>query len=142
MFVSLLILTVSLGLLTYWFRYCCLALLRNHTEQPSLVPENRFSFLEVRAQLQDSAADLDPLHRSLDRDYRIVTYLLQHAAGFGTPSIEHRILRIDYKLMQAWYRVTRTAAPAQARKALWERASILGILAQKMGEQAGLRVQA
>jgi hypothetical protein len=86
--------------------------------------------------------DLDPLHRSLDRDYRIVTYLLQHAAGFGTPSIEQRILRVDYKIMQAWYRLTRTAAPAQARKALFERATILGFLAQKMGEQAGVRVEA
>jgi len=142
MLVSLLILTVSLALLIYWFRYCCLALLRDHTEQPEFVPENRFSFLEVRAQLQSADVDLDPLHRSLDRDYRIVTYLLQHAAGLGTPSVEQRILRIDYKLMQAWYWLTRTAAPAQARKALWERATILGFLAQKMGQQAGVRVQA
>jgi hypothetical protein len=142
MLVSLLILTVSVALLIYWFRYCCLALLRSHTEQPEFVPENRFSFVEVRAQLQSSAVDLDPLHQSLDRDYRVVTYLLQHAAGFGTPSVEQRILRIDYKLMQAWYWLTRTAAPEQARKALWERATILGFLAQKMGQQAGVRVQA
>ena len=142
MLVSLLILTVSVGLLAYWFRYCCLALLRNQNEQPTLVPESRFSFLDVQAQLQDSAVDLDPLHQSLDRDYRIVSYLLQHAVGFGGPSVEQRLLQLDYKLMQAWYRLTRTAAPAQARKALWERATILGFLSQKMDEQAGVRVQA
>ena len=71
-----------------------------------------------------------------------MSYLLQHAVGFGGPSVEQRLLQLDYKLMQAWYRLTRTAAPAQARKALWERATILGFLSQKMDEQAGVRVQA
>ncbi|HEY1242115.1 MAG TPA: hypothetical protein VGF16_16240, partial [Bryobacteraceae bacterium] len=73
---------------------------------------------------------------------RVVTYLLQHAANLGGQSVENRLLLLDYKLMQAWYWLTRSAAPAQARKALSERAEILGCLARKMGEQAGLRVEA
>lgn len=141
MLASVLILTVSVALLIYWFRYCCLGLLRNLEDQPSLVPENRFSFQDVRNRLQTDS-DLDPLDRALDRDYRIVSYLLLHAAGLGAHSLEHRILLLDYKLMQAWYWLTRAAAPAQARKALSERAAILGCLAQKMGEQAGLGFQA
>ena len=141
MIASIFILTVSLALLIYWFRYCCIGLLRNYSAQPSLVPENRFSFPEVRELLR-TESNLDSLHRSLDRDYRIVTYLLQHAASLGAQSIEHRLLRLDYKLMQGWYRLTRTAAPAQARKALSERAEILSCLAHKMGQQAGLRVEA
>lgn len=105
------------------------------------MPGNRFSFPAVRERLQ-SESDLDPLHRSLDRDYRVVSYLLRHAAGLGGQSLEHRLLLVDYKLMQIWYWITRSAAPAQARKALSERAAILSCLAQKMGEQAGLRIQA
>jgi hypothetical protein len=44
--------------------------------------------------------------------------------------------------MQFWYFLTRSTAPAQARKALSERVAILGCLAQKMGEQAGIQVEA
>ena len=140
MFVTILILTISAALLIYWFRFCCLGLLRNSAAGP-LDPENRFNFPAVRERLA-TESDLDPLHRSLDRDYRIVSYLLRHAAGLGGQSLEHRLLLLDYRLMQAWYCLTRSAAPQQARKALSERAAILGCLAQKMGEQAGLHVQA
>ena len=141
MFTSVLILTVSVLLLIYWFRYCCIALLRNQSQELMVVSENNFSFLEIQQRVH-TALELDPLHRSLDRDYRIVKYLLEHAAGLGSPSVERRILMLDYKLMQVWYYLTRTAAPAQARKAISERATILACLAQRMGEQAGLRVEA
>jgi hypothetical protein len=141
MIVTVLILVISLALLVYWFRFCCLALLRNYADQPLLGPPNRYNFPVVRERLQ-TESDLDPLDRSLDRDYRIVTYLLQHASGLGGQSVEHRLLLMDYKLMQAWYWLTRKSAPAQARKALSERVAILGCLANKMGEQAGLQVQA
>jgi len=141
MIISIFILTVSLALLVYWFRYCCLALLRDHVEQAGLLPEGRFSFQDVRSRLS-SESDLDPLHRALDRDYRVVSYLLQHAAGLGENSVEDRILQLDYRLMQAWYRLTRNSAPRQARKALVERAAILGCLTQRMSEQAGLNSEA
>ncbi len=141
MIVTVLILAISLALLVYWFRFCCLGLLRYRADQPLLVPGNRFNFPAVRERLQ-TESDLDPLHQSLDRDYRVVTYLLQHAAGLGGQSLEQRLLRADYKLMQLYYFLTRSAAPSQARKALSERAAILGFLANKMGEQAGLRAEA
>jgi hypothetical protein len=44
--------------------------------------------------------------------------------------------------MQWWYRLTRVAAPQQARQALYEMASILNVLAQKMGEHAGVQTEA
>lgn len=141
MLATVLIITVSVALGLYWFRYCCLGLLRSYTEQPDLVADQRYSFNEVRQRLE-TELDLTPLHQSLDRDYRIVSYLLEHAAGLATPSIEHRLLLVDYRLMQAWYGLTRLVAPAQARKALAERAAILGCLARMMGEQAGLRSEA
>ena len=141
MIVTVLILAISLALLVYWFRFCCLALMRNYADQPLLVPENRYNFPAVRESLQ-TASDLDLLDRSLDHDYRIVSYLLQHAAALGGHSVEHRLLLMDYKLMQAWYWLTRKTAPAQARKSLSERAAILGCIANMMGEQAGIQVQA
>jgi hypothetical protein len=49
---------------------------------------------------------------------------------------------LDYKVMRWWYRLTKVAAPQQARSALSEMASILTVLAQKMGEQAGVQTEA
>lgn len=141
MVVTILILAISTALLAYWFRFCCIGLLRYHADEPLVLPENRFDFPAVRERLQIES-DLDPLHRSLDRDYKVVTYLLRHAANLGGQSVEDRLLLLDYKLMRTWYWLTRSAAPEQARKALSERAEILGCLARKMGEQAGLRVEA
>jgi hypothetical protein len=143
MIASLLIIGFSLLLLLYWFRYSCILLLRSHAERTasaSAVPDVRFCFAEVQAQLR-TAEVLDPLHLSLQRDYEILIYLLQHAAGLSLESFEDRLLVLDYKLMQWWYRLTRIAAPQQARRALYEMASILNVLARKMGEQAGVQTE-
>ena len=141
MIVTILILAISVALLGYWFRFCCIGLLQYRADEPLVIPQNRFDFPAVRERLQ-TESNLDSLHQSLDRDYKIVTYLLRHAANLGGQSVEDRLLLLDYKLMQAWYWLTRKAAPLQARKSLSERADILGCLARKMGEQAGLRVEA
>jgi hypothetical protein len=105
------------------------------------VPDTRFCFAEVQARLRTAEA-LDPLHLSLQRDYEVLIYLLQHAAGLSMESFEDRLLVLDYKVMQWWYRLTRVAAPQQARHALHEMASILIVLAQKMGEHAGVQTEA
>lgn len=137
MLASILIIAVSVVLLSYWFRYSCLLLLRNSTA----ISDRRFHFVEVQNRLRSETA-LDPLQRSLDRDYRMLMYLVQHAPGLKISSVEDKLLVLDYRLMQAWYRVTRTAAPAQARRALSEMASILAVLAGRMGAQADLRNEA
>jgi hypothetical protein len=119
-------------------------LLRSHAERTasaSAVPDTRFCFAEVQARLR-TAEVLDPLHLSLQRDYEVLIYLLQHAAGLSMESFEDRLLVLDYKVMQWWYRLTRVAAPQRARQALYEMASILNVLAQKMGEHAGVQTEA
>jgi len=103
--------------------------------------DNRFSFAQVQERLKDDV-ELDPLWRSLDRDYRMISYLLEHAPALGMHSFEDRLLVWDYRIMQFWYRVARIMAPLRARAALGEMASVLSALAQKLGEQAGLRYQA
>jgi hypothetical protein len=140
MLASLLILGFSLVLFVYWFRYSCILLLRNAVDQVSAsdtATDTRFSVADVQARLKTDEA-LDPLHASLDHDYQVLTYLLQHAAGLELGSLEDRLLVLDYKVMRCYYGATRTLFPEQARKALTEMASVLDVLVHKMGRQAGI----
>jgi hypothetical protein len=144
MLASILIIVFSLALLVYWFRYSCILLLRNYPEPAessrSLV-DNRFRVTEVQQRLQ-TAEPLDPLHAFLQRDYQVLTYLLEHAAGLELQAFEDRLLVIDYKVMRWWYCLTKTAAPDQARQALQEMAVVLGILVGKIDQRAGLHTEA
>ena len=143
MLASILIILVSLVLLVYWFRYSCILLLRGYKEQAVVTPQtdSRFSFGAVRERLQ-TEPQLDPLHVALQRDYQLITYLLEHAAGLELAGFEDRLLLWDYKLMQAWYRLTRVAFPDQARQALSEMATVLTILGGKIGERAASNLEA
>jgi hypothetical protein len=141
---SVLIILFSAALLIYWFRYTCILLVRDYASQPELaraVAHSSFSFADVRERLQ-SSADLDPLHAALARDYQVLTYLVRHASGLAIESFEERMLIWDYRMMQLWYSVTKTAAPEQAREALSEMASVLGILAGRIGQRAGVQGEA
>src|SRR5579872_4107608 len=126
MLASVLIIAFSLVLFVYWFRYSCLFLLRNQGNEP-VAATDQFHYAAVQQALKD-ALDLDPLHLSLERDYRVLTYLLEHAAGLELEQLEYRLLVLDYKVMQGWYRLTRWAAPRQARRALGEMADVLNVL--------------
>jgi hypothetical protein len=138
MLASILIIAFSLVLLVYWFRYSCILLLRNQSElatSSAAAADNRFHIVEVKERLL-TEPQLDPLHAFLQRDFQVLTYLLEHAAGLELSSVEDRLLVIDYKVMRWWYQLTRIAAPVQARQALAEMALVLGILAGKIGERA------
>jgi hypothetical protein len=95
----------------------------------------RFSFTEVRAKLQ-TAPELDPLHQSLQRDYMVLKYLVEHAAGLEITAIEDRLLVLDYRVMQCYYRLTKAFFPRQAKQALNEMAGVLGVLVHHIGAQA------
>jgi hypothetical protein len=137
MIASVLIIAFSLVLFAYWFRYSCLLLLRRSDEEPVAVAD-RFNYVTVQQGLKDGL-DLDPLRQSLDRDYRVLTYLLDHAAGLELERLEYRLLVLDYKMMQGWYRLTKSAAPQQARRALSEMADVVNVLVSRIGAQAGVR---
>jgi len=141
---SVVVIVFSSALLLYWFRYTCILLVRNGAEEvreASAAVQTSFSFGEVQKGLLNNS-ELDPLHRSLQRDYHVLTYLVSHASGLALASWEDRLLVWDYKLLQIWYAVTRTAAPEQARAALGEMAAVLGILAGRIGQRAGVQSQA
>jgi len=144
MIASFLTIAFCLGLLVYWFRYCCKLMLRNSQEQLAAMPatsDTRFGVASVIERLRTEEA-LDPLQQALDRDYQVFRYLVQHAAGLELASIEDRLLVVDYKLTKLWYRITLIAAPKQSREALSQMASILNVLVSKMDRQAGLNVEA
>jgi hypothetical protein len=139
MLAGILIITFSLALLIYWFRYSCILILRNQAGELAPVSEavdGRFSVSQVRESLKHED-ELDPLRIALDRDYRVLTYLIEHAAGLELATLEDRLLMVDYWIMRRVYQLTRTAAPRQARQALVEMASVLNILVCHLGEQAG-----
>lgn len=139
---SILIIAFSVVLLVYWFRYTCLLILRTRTAvdyAPVVVTANNLQFPNVQGRIREAeAATLDPLRKSLDRDYSLLTYLMKHTAGFqvGGITVEQRMLLLDFKLMQIWYGATRRLAVQQARAALDEMSNILGHLANAIGERA------
>jgi hypothetical protein len=141
---SILIIAFSAALLVYWFRYTCILLLRNSAEEAQSfgsAARANFHFEDVQGRL-GSESELDPLHRALRRDFEVLTYLVRHATGLAFDSFEERLLVWDYKLLQLWYGVTKSAAPEQARAALGEMASVLAILAGRIGRRAGVHGEA
>jgi hypothetical protein len=134
----ILILAFSLALFVYWFRYTVLLLLSEEQVAGHGTVISQLSVLETRKALRQLDGDLplDALHRALDQDYRMLRYLLDHAAGLDLGPLEHYLLILDYRIMKAWYRLTRNASTRQARRALDEMAGVLSHIAYKMGERA------
>jgi len=99
---------------------------------------NRLSFVEMQQTLSATGGNLqlDAVYRSLDNDYRIISYLQQHAADLGGAGFEGKLLALDYKIMQMTYRVSKSLAPERARKSLSEMARILSFLAEQMGQHS------
>jgi hypothetical protein len=143
MITSVFIIAISVILFVYWLRYSCLLLLRNAQERQALGvrTDERFNVASVVERLK-TEGDLDPLDAALERDYHVVTYLIEHAADLELASIENKLLVLDYKLMRTWSRMTRTFAPLQSRKALAEMASVLCVLVGQMVDQNQLQSEA
>jgi hypothetical protein len=134
--------TVSSAVLFgYWFRYTSLLILSAKTTRDyagEVAMANQLSFLTVQSQLRTQALELDPLQKALDRDYAIVTYLLEHVSGASAveEALEKRMLKIDYRLMRAWYRVSRNFSSEAARNALEEMSQVVAHFANTTGARA------
>jgi len=140
MIASILIIGCSLVMFLYWFRYTCLLILHSEPAKgyaARVAAANRLSFITIQTALKkQEGLALDPLHRSLENDYRIVKYLLEHASGLGVQSVEQKVMFLDYRIMQLWYRLSRNVSESHARGALEEMSSILAYFANAMGERA------
>jgi hypothetical protein len=150
--VNALITLFSLGLFIYWFRYMCLLIVRdrggrNYAGQ--VAAANQMMFIRAKALLADpdepvgvdAVADgmkpntLDTLEQSLDRDFRVVSYLLRNAAECcKVRYVEQFVLMLDFHLMRGCYRLLRRISRPLAKTALLDMALIVGHLAQSAGE--------
>lgn len=135
---TILILSFSSALFIYWFRYSVLLLLSEEQAEGHTKVIDQLSVLETREALRQAHGNLplDPLQRALDNDYRMLRYLLDHAAGMDLVPFEHYLLILDYRIMQAWYRVRPN------RQALDEMAGVVTYIAYKMGERSASFSQA
>jgi hypothetical protein len=139
MLASILIIGCSFILLVYWFRYSCVLLLRNSMEAlpQATGTDSRFAVEQVRQSVA-TARELDPLEHMLERDYRLLAYLQDHAEGLGLRSIEDRLLVLDYWILQYWYKLTRTVAPDFARHALTEMSDVLLVFVRRLTPETEL----
>lgn len=136
MFETILILAFSSGLFVYWFRYTVLLLLRQEQDGRSGPVFDQLSLSQTRKALQDTHnPPLERLHGAIEKDYRLLLYLSDHAVGLGLQPFEHYLLILDYRLMSLWFRLTRHASVKQSRRALDEMADVLACIASKMGER-------
>jgi hypothetical protein len=135
MITSIAITIISAALFLYWFRYTCLLILNAETTTDyagDVASANGLSFRRIQSLLATAAsADLDRLNQSLERDFNMVAYLMRHAGDLqvGGGSVEGLMLRVDYRVMKAWYRVS------QSRAALQEMCRIVAYFANSMGER-------
>jgi hypothetical protein len=132
----------SIVLFAYWFRYTCLLILSAKTARDytsDVAYSNKLGFPEVQAQLnQRGSPDLDVLRAALDNDYRVVRQLLRYLpkAEEGPSPLETQMLAINYRLMGAWYQVSRHFSGRTAARALGEMSMVVAHFANLMGEQA------
>ena len=142
MIVTVLIIGISLALFVYWFRYTVIIILSNRRESDyaqKVSAANHLSFVDVRQQLHARTADqeLPNLFRALQRDYRVLKYLLGHAATIETGSYtaEQRLLMVNFRLMGLWFSAVRRLRPQHAKHALLEMAGTLEYFANIMGRR-------
>jgi hypothetical protein len=139
---STLITVISAALLVYWFRYTCLLILRTRTGKDyatGLAEANGLAFTGVEEAVLSAASSqaLASIERSLERDYRLLTYLLKQASEVNIAglTLEQRMLMIDFWLMRAVFKLTRGLALSRSRQAVLEMTGVLNHLANAMGER-------
>ena len=148
-----LLITVSMTggsflLFGYWFRYTCLLILSTKTIRDyaaAVAAANQLSFLEVQQRLGGCAtANLEQLQAALDRDYKVLVSLLQTAAAVedDQSSLETRMLKLNYRCMATWSRLSRQFSLRASCRALEEMSQVVAHLANMMGERAAVAAAA
>lgn len=138
---SIVIIVVSSALFLYWFRYVCLLLLKTVPARDyayEVAAENNLRFADTPVELAGAhPEELDTIAQSLLNDYAKLVFLMTQLRQLelGGDSIEQRILRLNFVLMRAWYRLTRQQSPKHARAALEEMRLVVTQLARNYGEQ-------
>lgn len=148
MVASIVITAVSTVLFFYWFRYTCVLILSTRTTKDysaDVAAANQLSFADVQGRLEVAGSiELNAIHSSLERDFRLVNTLLQQAGRLkvGGVPLEETMLRIDFRLMQLAFAFGRRFSDAKSRAALSEMSQIVAHMANAFGEQAASSAEA
>ena len=143
MIISLIMTGVSAGLLIYWVRYTCQLILsaksaRDYTRD--VAAANDLRFLQVQQELAQvrERFELDTLHSKLENDYRLLTYLLVHGPAFHANGdrMEQFMLMLNFRLLKAYYTLTRRISVSNGKRALHEMTQVIGYFANRMGERS------
>jgi hypothetical protein len=141
--IAIAIITVfSLAFLLAWFRYSCGLILSAkpaHDYTPQVAAANELGFLEVQLDLPNASERraLDTLRQKLERDYHLLSYLLNHSPALhtGSESFEQVMMMLDFKLMRAFYSTVAVLSRSGARRALQEMSQVVCYFANTMGER-------
>jgi hypothetical protein len=139
LFINVALTASSVALFCYWFRYGCLLILAAetpHDYSEEVARTNHLSFPEVRSRLRKhNVADIECLHKNLQRDFRIIVYLLENTSiARSDTRLEHAMLKIQYRAMSVWFRLTRRLLLGAASEALEEMSEVLAHFANQMCE--------
>ncbi len=140
---------VSLGLLIYWFRYTCRLILsakpaRDYTHE--VAAANELRFLEIQQDLPyvQGRRQLDDLQKTLERDYRLLSFLLGHTASLHaeTDIVEQKMLMLHFNLVKTYYALVCVISQSKGRRAIQEMAGVVSHFANRMGERGAAAVVA
>ena len=144
MIASAIITAFSLGSVLAWFRYSCGLILSAkpaHDYTPQVAAANELGFLEVQQNLPQANERrvLDMLRKKLERDYHLLSYLLDHSPALhtGSEGFEQRMMMLDFELMKAYYALASLLSRSKARRALQEMTQVVCYFANTMGERGG-----
>jgi hypothetical protein len=144
MIASAIITAFSLGSVLAWFRYSCGLILSAkpaHDYTPQVAAANELGFLEVQQNLPQANERrvLDMLRKKLERDYHLLSYLLDHSPALhtGSEGFEQRMMMLDFELMKAYYALASLLSRSNARRALQEMTQVVCYFANTMGERGG-----
>ena len=142
MIASAIITAFSLGSVLAWFRYSCGLILSAkpaHDYTPQVAAANELGFLEVQQNLPQANERrvLDMLRKKLERDYHLLSYLLDHSPALhtGSEGFEQRMMMLDFELMKAYYALASLLSRSTARRALQEMTQVVCYFANTMGER-------
>ena len=142
MIASAIITAFSLGSVLAWFRYSCGLILSAkpaHDYSPQVAAANELGFLEVQQNLPQANERrvLDMLRKKLERDYHLLSYLLDHSPALhtGSEGFEQRMMMLDFELMKAYYALASLLSRSKARRALQEMTQVVCYFANTMGER-------
>jgi len=143
--------TITIAIVSLFWAHCASLLsVRDQRERDytrHVAEANGLTFLEARSSLEEDPLDsavFETVHRSLDRDYRLLIYLLHHVPvpDAGVPAMHEWLLRMNYRTLAFCFLLTGRVSRSLGRRVLLDMSSVVAQLANVMGERSALTAKA